>query len=267
MSPTIFLVANGALALALFVALLGLQELGRRAGRARAERTRGESREGLGSIEGAVYGLLGLLLAFTFSGAASRFEARRGLILDEAKSLQTAHQRLDLLPAEARPPLRAKLAAYLEARLAAQSAAQGLDGAWAALDRSKRLRQELWTDAVAATQAAGSPAPQLILPTLNGAFEIATTRAAAIYGHPPVALYAMLIGLAMVAAFLIGNAMGARGTRDALHMVAYAGVLALVIFVIIDLEFPRLGLIRVDDSDRVLIELRQTMAGDLSAGR
>src|SRR5262245_36587153 len=179
MSPTTFLVANGALAVALFLALLALQEVGRRAGRARAERTHGESREGLGSIEGAVYGLLGLLLAFTFSGAASRFEARRGLILDEAKALQTAYQRLDLLPADARAPLRAKMAAYLDARLAAQSAAQGLDAAWEALDRSKRLRQELWTDAVSATQAAGSPMPQMVLPTLSSAFEIATTRAAA----------------------------------------------------------------------------------------
>ncbi len=267
MSPTTFLVANVGLAVTLFIALLALQEVGRRAGRARAERTHGESREGLGSIEGAVYGLLGLLLAFTFSGAASRFEARRGMILDEAKAIQTAYQRLDLLPADARPPLRAKLATYLDARLAAQSAAKGLDAAWEALDRSRRLRQELWSDAVAATQAAGSPAPQLILPTLNNAFEVATTRAAVIYAHPPVALYAMLIGLALVAAFLVGNAMGARGSRDGLHMVAYAGVLAVVIFVIVDLEFPRLGFIRVDDSDRVLIELRQTMAGDVDTPR
>ena len=112
---------------------------------------------------------------------------------------------------------------------------------------------------LAATQAAGSPAPQLILPALNSAFDVATARAAAIYVHPPVALFVMLVGLALVAAFLVGNSMGARGTRDTLHMMAYAGVLAVVVYVIVDLEFPRLGVIRVDDTDRVLIELRQTM--------
>ena len=53
--------------------------------------------------------------------------------------------------------------------------------------------------------------------------------------------------------------MGARGTRDTLHMIAYAAVMAVVIAVIVDLEFPRLGFIRVDESDRVLIELRATM--------
>jgi hypothetical protein len=259
MNPIAFLVVNGGLALALFVALLGFQELGRRAGRARAERTKGESREGLGSIEGAVYGLLGLLLAFTFSGAASRFEGRRTLILQEATAIDTAYRRLDLLPADPRALLRAKMAAYLDARLAAQSAAKGIDAAWAALARSRQLKTELWDEALAATQAAGSPAPQMILPALNSAFDIATARAAAIYVHPPTALFVMLVGIALVAAFLVGNSMGARGTRDTLHMMAYAGVLAVVISVIVDLEFPRLGLIRIDAADRVLIELRQTM--------
>ncbi|HET9316184.1 MAG TPA: DUF4239 domain-containing protein [Vicinamibacteria bacterium] len=259
MDPTTFILVSGALVLALFVGLLALQELGRRAGRARAERTHGESREGLGSIEGAVYGLLGLLLAFTFSGAASRFEGRRTLILQEATAIETAYRRLDLLPADARAPLRAKMGAYLDARLSAQSAARGIDAAQAALARSRQLRQELWDDALVATQSAGSPAPQMILPALNSAFDVATARAAAIYVHPPVALFVMLVGLALVAAFLVGNSMGARGTRDTLHMMAYAGVLAVVIYVIVDLEFPRLGFIRVDASDRVLIELRQTM--------
>jgi hypothetical protein len=263
-SPTTFLLGNITLAVALFAALYALQEAGRRAGRARAERTGGESREGLGSIEGAVYGLLGLLLAFTFSGAATRFEARRSLILQEATAIETAYRRLDVLPAGARAPLQAKMAAYLDARLQAQTAARGIDAAMEALARSKRLRQELWDDALASTQAAGSPAPQLILPALNSAFDVATARAAAIHVHPPLALFAMLIGIALVAAFLVGNAMGARGTRDTLHMFAYAGVLAVVIFVIVDFEFPRLGLIRVDDADRVLIELRQTMPSEVA---
>jgi hypothetical protein len=267
MNPTTFLLVNGGLALALFVGLLALQELGRRNGRARAERTHGESREGLGSIEAAVYGLLGLLLAFTFSGAASRFEARRALILQEATTIETAYRRLDLLPADSRAPLRAKMAAYLDARLAAQSAARGLDAARAALARSRQLEQELWDDALVATQAAGSPAPQLILPALNSAFDVATARAAAIYVHPPVALFVMLVGIALIAAFLVGNSMGARGTRDTLHMVAYAGVLAVVIYVIVDLEFPRLGFIRVGESDRVLIELRETMSAGPAAPR
>jgi hypothetical protein len=259
MNPAAFVLLNAGMAVGLFLALIGLQEVGRRAGRARAQRTQGESREGLGSIEAAVYGLLGLLLAFMFSGAASRFEARRSLILQEATAIETAWRRLDLLPEEARAPLRVKMAAYVDARLAAQSAAKGLDAAEAALARSKQLEQELWDAALAATRAAGTPAPQLILPALNSAFDVATARAAAIYVHPPVALFLMLVGIALVAAFLVGNAMGARGTRDTLHMAAYAAVLAVVVAVIVDLEFPRLGFIRVDDSDRVLVELREQM--------
>ena len=39
----------------------------------------------------------------------------------------------------------------------------------------------------------------------------------------------------------------------------FAAVLSLTVYVILDLEFPRLGLIRVDAADQVLIELRESM--------
>ena len=57
----------------------------------------------MGVIEGAVFALLGLLLAFTFSGAATRFEGRRHLIVEEANDIGTAYLRVDLLPADAQP--------------------------------------------------------------------------------------------------------------------------------------------------------------------
>ena len=69
----------------------------------------------------------------------------------------------------------------------------------------------------------------------------------------------MLVVIAFVSAFLLGRTMSANKTRPRLHMLAYAGVLALTIYVIIDLEFPRLGLIRVDGADRVLVEVREGM--------
>ena len=39
---------------------------------------------------------------------------------------------------------------------------------------------------------------------------------------------------------------------------AKAGIIALSIYVILDLEFPRRGLIRIDGEDGVLMELRQS---------
>jgi len=81
------------LSLAMFVAL----EIGHRVG-VRAMARDSEAQRGTGAVEGAVFGLIGLILAFTFSGAQSRFETRRNLIVEEASAISTAYDRLDLLP-------------------------------------------------------------------------------------------------------------------------------------------------------------------------
>jgi len=64
------------------------------------------ARAGAGAVEGSVFGLLGLLIAFTFSGAAFRFDARRQLAVEETNAIGTAYLRLDLLPADKQPALR-----------------------------------------------------------------------------------------------------------------------------------------------------------------
>src|SRR5262245_57741494 len=91
----------------LFLGMLLLVEVGRRIGLRRIAVDINGAREGLGVVDGAVFGLLGLLVAFTFSGAAARFDLRRDLIVQETNAIGTAYLRLDLLPPAAQPPLRA----------------------------------------------------------------------------------------------------------------------------------------------------------------
>ena len=73
---------------------------------------------GESAAEGAIFALLGLLVAFTFSGAASRFDARRQLIVEETNDIGTAYLRLRLLPLSAQPALREQFRQYVDARLA-----------------------------------------------------------------------------------------------------------------------------------------------------
>jgi hypothetical protein len=108
-SPMHYTVLGVALAVGIFLGMLVLLELGRRLGQRRlAADTEGA---GVGVIDGAVLALLGLLLAFTFSGAAARFETRRSLVVEEANAIGTTYLRLDLLPSEAQPPLRERSSA------------------------------------------------------------------------------------------------------------------------------------------------------------
>ena len=213
-----------------------------------------------GGAKGAVFGLLGLLMAFTFSGAAARFDGRRQLVAQEANAIGTAYLRLDLLPAPAQPPLRASFRQYLDARLAAFQASTSSPAGRVQLERATQLQGHIWTQAVAAC-ATGVPPPTvtLVLPALNEMIDITTTRAMAMNQHPPTVVYLMLGVLTLASALLGGYGMAEGPRRSWAHMVGFAALFALTIFVILDIEYPRLGLIKVDTADQVLVELRASM--------
>ena len=67
-----------------------LIEIGRRIGVRQIREEEESASKGLGAIEGAIFGLLGLILAFSFSGALTRFDARRHLVVEEANDIGTA---------------------------------------------------------------------------------------------------------------------------------------------------------------------------------
>src|SRR5262245_28653295 len=109
---TVFLFTFG-----LFLGMLLFLEIGRRIALRRRKQDAGTGGEGIGAVDGAVFGLLGLLLAFTFSGASSRFDTRRQLIVEETNNIGTAYLRLDLVPTALQPPLRDSFRRYLDARI------------------------------------------------------------------------------------------------------------------------------------------------------
>jgi hypothetical protein len=249
------------LALGLLLGMLLLIEAGRRIGVRRLAADPEGARAGTGAIEGAVFALLGLLIAFTFTGAASRFDHRRDLVVQETNAIGTAYLRLDALPAAAQPALREAFRRYLDTRIEVYRALPDLAAARDALARATVIQGEIWDQAVAAAQAPGalSAAPMLLLPALNEMFDITTTRTMAALTHPPAIVFGMLFALALASALLAGYSMAGSRARNWLHAVGFAAVMAASVYVILDLEFPRLGLIRVDTFDHALVELRATM--------
>ena len=99
----------------------------------------------------------------------------------------------------------------------------------------------------------------LLLPALNQMIDITTTRTMAGQMHPPMVIFVMLFGLALAGALLAGYGMAGGKSRDWLHMLGFAAVMAITVYVILDIEYPRLGLIRVDAFDQVLVEVRASM--------
>ena len=167
-----------ALAAALFVGMLAFSVLGRRIGIVRLASGEDDPSKGSGAAEAAVFGLLGLLVAFTFSGAATRFEDRRHLITEEVNAIGTAYLRLDLLPADAQPELRELFRRYLDNRRATYGTVRDRDATKAKLAEGAALQQDIWTKALAASLGPGAPtqAAMLMLPALNEMIDITTTR-------------------------------------------------------------------------------------------
>ena len=244
----------------LFGGILVLLETGRRWGQHRLAADPDGANQGLGAVEGAVFALLGLLIAFTFSGAASRFDARRALIVEEANDIGTAWLRLDLLPAAAQPALRETFRQYVDTRLEMYAKIADPAAAREAFNRSNALQGAIWTASLAATREGAAPsAPMLLLPALNAMFDITTTRTVALRTHPPVVIFALLAVVALISALLAGYGMAGSTKRSWVHMIGYAAITAGAVYVILDLEYPRLGLIRIDAADQVLVDLRQSM--------
>jgi hypothetical protein len=89
--------------------------------------------------------------------------------------------------------------------------------------------------------------------------DITTSRTMAAQTHPPTIIFVMLSGMALAASLLAGHGMAGTKSRSWVHQLVFAATLAISVYVIIDLEYPRLGLIRVEAFDQALVELRQSM--------
>jgi hypothetical protein len=246
--------------LGMIAGTLGMLEIGRRLGMRRLARDPDSAQASTGAIDGAVFGLLGLLIAFTFSGAGSRYDTRRSMIVQEANAIGTAWLRLDLLPVAAQPPLREKFRNYLDARLAVFRKIPDLAAVKAEYDRANALQSDIWSLAIAACRDSGSqPVTMLLLPSLNEMFDTATSRTAGALEHPPMIIYAMLGALLLAGALLAGVGLGVGKVRNWFHAIAFVLVMTLTVYVILDFEFPRVGIIRIHGFEQVLIDLRQSM--------
>ena len=154
-----------------WLVLMGGMLLSMQAGmrvRARHLRAAHSDSTGFAAVHGAVFALMGLLMAFTFSGAASRFDHRRDLIVEEANDIGTAYLRIALLPEAARGPLQDRFREYLDSRLQTYRAGTDLVRVSQLLQQTTQQQSQIWKMAVAAIDHASSPpVAAQILPSLN----------------------------------------------------------------------------------------------------
>jgi hypothetical protein len=207
------------------------------------------------AVEGAVFGLFGLLLAFTFSGAMTRYDTHRTLLVEETNDIGVAYLRLDLLAPGSQPGLRQLFRDYTTSRL------HLFDNIEREIPTDTlQLQQQIWKQAVVACAAPGaSPdATKLLLPAINAMIDITATRQNAFHLHPPAIVFLLLYGLSCVCAFMAGSSASATGPNW-YYAFALAITVTLTIYATLDIEHPDRGLIRLTDTDRSLTDLRNSM--------
>ena len=237
----------------LFLGMAGLIALGRRIARGRPEESSPRERALLGTIEAAFYALLGLMVAFTYSDSASRFDLRRDQTVAEANAIATAYLRIDLLPPSAQPHMRDLFRRYARERMAVYSALPDDDASDTHAARADALQARIWRDTMAALPQAPPATSFLVVEGLNAMFAITTTRTVYLRTRTPTAIAALLLLLCGIGAALLGYDLPRQRTPAVtIHTAAFALMLTVVLYVIFDLDNPRTGLIRLDYTDQAM---------------
>jgi hypothetical protein len=244
----------GWLFLVTFLLVLLSIESGYRLGRYRHKCSKEEKESPVGSMVGATLGLLAFLLAFTFGLAATRFDNRKQLLLDEANAIGTAYLRAGLLP-EGGQEVRILLREYVDVRLDSMRLGKVEEG----IRRSEQLHGQIWGHAEAlAKKDSGSIIVGLFIQSLNDLIDLHSKRvAAAFYNRIPGAIWAALYTIAALAFAAMGYHGGLAGTTRSLATLAVAFTFSVVMLLIADLDRPLEGSLKVSQSP--MVDLRNSM--------
>jgi hypothetical protein len=244
------------LALGLFVVLVAAARLGYWSGR----RARDDEMERARAAnwQTALLALAGLLIAFTFSMAESRFAARKQLVVAEANSIGTAYLRTRMVTDARGEELRALLRHYVDTRLAFVTAGADRQRIDEALRQSSALEDLIWSRVV----AEGNAQPQslmrsLLVQSTNDMFDAAAAHVASVESPLPPTVFIVLVLATAAAIASIGFSCGLEKRTSAHGMIVLPVLLGIVVLLVFDLANPRIGFMRV--SDPTLIRLKHSM--------
>lgn len=248
-------VAQGWIYAVSLVLLIGAAELGLRIGR--RVRARGDAvPPALGTIESASLGLLALMIGFTFSMALTRYDGRRGAVLDEANAIGTTLLRSQLLPEAEAHASAGLLTQYAKVRLTLGTAPYGSPARTDAIRQSLALQNDLWREAVAASATDAHSTPiGLYVQALNDMIDMHEKRLTALRNHVPEIVVLLLYLIALTATGFTGYGAGLAGDGERGSKLLMAVLIATVLILVIDLDRPYRGLVTV--SQQPMIDLIQ----------
>ncbi len=251
----LFEFSSVSIAIALFLAILLSNEIGYRIGVMIQSRTDDEVKALTGAVQASILGLLALLLGFTFSMSMQRFDNRSMAVIDEANAIGTAVLRADLLPGEQREGAKSLLADYIGARvtISTMDLTQTHERKTQMLQISQ-MQSELWDLAVSATNTDPRPVTTgSFVNALNNLIDSQGKRTAILRAHVPEPIFLLLFCVFVSSIGIMGYSSGLSGRRIFAPIVLVSLLITMIVFIIVDLDRPKRGLIKVDQSP--LVEL------------
>ncbi len=244
----------------LFVLIMLFNEVGFRIGRFVQDRTDKEVKTLTGSLQASVLGLLALLLGFSFSMAMQRYDSRSQAVIDEANAIGTAMLRIELLPEKYQQQVATSFEKYLDLRVAIAT----ID----LTEREKRdaynkqtsdVQRQLWSLAVSAADEDPRPVTTgAFINSLNGAIDSQGKRNALLQMHVPEPVLLLLFIVFISSGGILGYSTGLSGKRIVAPTAFVSFLIAMIVFIIIDLDRPKRGLIQVNQA--VMFELKESTA-------
>jgi hypothetical protein len=244
------------LALVLFGIVFGTTGLGLVLGLYVRDRSE-HLRESLGVLQGALLGLVGLVLAFGLALAVGRYESRRAAVVDDANAIGTTYLRAQTLAEPMRTRSLRLVVRYTDTSIRLSRAIPGSGKSRLAIADGDELQRQLWGLAgQALADAPEASAPRLYVETLNEMIDMQTVRVAALNNRVPGAVLAVEVIFAAVALGLLAFYLALIG-RGVLPVLIAAALICLLLLVTFDLDRPTRGLIKVPATP--LTSLRASM--------
>jgi hypothetical protein len=238
--------------------LLSASEIGFRFGWWRQSKSNEPTRSQVNTLQAASLGLLALLLGFTFSMALTRFDTRKQLVLDEANAIGTTYLRAQLLPDPAREEVSNLLRRYVDVRLEFYQAGINQRRLQKVGDDTEKLHRALWSYAIATGRQDPRAIPTgLFIQSLNDLIDLHAKRVVALENHVPESIFVLLLIVATLSLGLVGYGAGMGRDRNLLPTVISLILIASVILLIMDLDRPRRGLIKV--SQQSMVDLQNSL--------
>jgi hypothetical protein len=201
----------------------------------------------------ALYALLGFILAFTYNMSESRFEKRKAHIVEEANAIGTALLRCDLYEDSTRLELQKNFYQYIQARIHFYEAGRDTNELNKAIEATDKIAGKIWATATA--HAKKYPGNYIVtnqsIPSINDMIDMVTTRNAGLEATVPPIIVMMLLILCIGISLFTGYYFAGYRT-DWLVVSGFIITICMVVYITLDLDRPRRGLINMNKANNIL---------------